>query len=75
MNTKTGSSRVYLTDRKVSIKKVPDLKGLAAKDAVYLIERTGMVARVKGYGKVVSQSVKAGQEVYQGGVIEIVLEP
>lgn len=75
VNTKTGSTRVDLTDRKVSIKKVPDLKGLAAKDAVYLIERTGMVARVKGYGKVVSQSVKSGQEVYQGGVIEIVLEP
>jgi hypothetical protein len=33
-----------------------------------------MVARIKGYGKVVSQSIAAGTPVFKGGVIEIGLQ-
>ena len=52
---------------------VPDLTGLSAKDAVYIIESRGMVAQINGFGKVVNQSVPAGSQVYAGGLIELTL--
>lgn len=75
VSTHTGETRVELNDRKVTLKTVPDLRGLSAKDAVYLIERAGMVARIKGYGKVITQSLKPGEEVYAGRILEIELKP
>jgi cell division protein FtsI (penicillin-binding protein 3) len=53
---------------------IPNLIGLNAKDAVYLIESQGMVAKLKGFGKVVSQSLSPNSPVFKGGVIEIVLQ-
>ena len=52
---------------------IPNLIGMNAKDAVYLIESCGMVAKVKGFGKVTNQSLKPGEPVFKGGVIEITL--
>lgn len=65
-----------LTLKKMPINKdvIPNLLGMNAKDAVYLIESQGMIARVKGFGKVISQSMSAGSPVFKGGVIEIVLQ-
>ena len=58
----------------VRIQKVPDLKGMSAKDAVYLIESLGMSVVIKGYGKVVSQSIRPGSKAFSGGIIEINLD-
>ena len=47
---------------------------MTAKDAVYAIESTGMIARIRGYGKVTSQSIKAGTNAAPGLTVEIILE-
>jgi cell division protein FtsI (penicillin-binding protein 3) len=60
--------------RYIGKKTVPNVKGMTAKDAVYLIENTGMVAKVSGYGKVVEQSLAPGVQAYGGGVVEIKLK-
>lgn len=52
---------------------VPDVIGMTAKDAVYLIENSGMNVRLIGAGKIVKQSVKPGGQVYRGGLIELTL--
>ena len=53
---------------------VPDVTGMGAKDAVYLLESRHIKARLKGRGKVKSQSIHAGSTVKQGMVCEIVLD-
>lgn len=53
---------------------VPNVVGMGAKDAVYLIERTGMHAVVKGKGKVISQSLQPGIAVTKGGTMYIQLQ-
>ena len=63
-----------LKQRVVSKDAVPNLVGLSAKDAVYLIESRGMSAHVSGYGKVVRQSIPAGRPLFMGGVIELTLD-
>jgi cell division protein FtsI (penicillin-binding protein 3) len=67
-------NKLTLKNMPVNKDQIPNLIGMNAKDAVYLIESQGMIARVKGFGKVVSQSLKAGSPVFKGGVIEIVLQ-
>lgn len=54
--------------------KVPDVKGMNITDAVYVLESMGWKVKFEGYGKVKSQSVKAGTELRKGSVINLVLK-
>ncbi len=53
--------------------RVPDLTGMGARDAVFAIESRGMKARVRGFGKVKSQSLAAGAPVVQGRTVTLEL--
>lgn len=70
-STKKDGSRVELKSKHISKNAVPNVIGLSARDAVYLIESKGMSAHVVGYGKVVEQSIPAGRPVFKGGVVEL----
>ena len=74
VNTASGGSKVELSRRYIGAKTVPNVHGMTAKDAVYLIERTGLVARVVGYGRVKKQSLNAGEPVVAGKQMTITLE-
>jgi len=54
--------------------KVPELKGMGLREAVYSIENSGFKCSYKGVGKVSSQSLPAGKKVASGNTIEIVLK-
>jgi cell division protein FtsI (penicillin-binding protein 3) len=45
---------------------VPDVTGMGLRDAVYLLENSGMQVTVKGRGKVVTQSIEPGIRVTKG---------
>ena len=49
--------------------RVPNCYGMTAKDAVELLQSMGYHARVRGYGKVVSQSPKGGTQLSDGMVV------
>ena len=49
------------------------MKGMNVTDAVYVLESMGWKVKFDGYGKVKSQSVKAGTELRKGSVINLVL--
>lgn len=53
-------------------KTVPDVIGMGARDAVFMLESCGLKTRVNGCGKVKSQSVSAGSPVRKG--LRVVLE-
>lgn len=71
--SETNGTSVMFSKQKVSSKTMPNLVGLGARDAIYLIERCGMKARVSGCGVVKSQSVAAGAKVTKGKVVNIEL--
>jgi len=73
MVTRKDSTRVKMVGRAIYKNSVPNVIGLSAKDAVYLIESTGMAAHIMGYGKVTKQSIPAGKPIFRGGVIELTL--
>ncbi|MCH5310690.1 MAG: transpeptidase family protein [Prevotella sp.] len=53
---------------------VPDVTGMGARDAVYLMESRGMKVKLKGRGKVKSQSVAAGKQAIMGQLCELTLQ-
>lgn len=52
---------------------VPDVKGMNITDAVALLETMGWDVTFSGFGKVKSQSVKAGTELTKGKTIKLTL--
>ena len=68
------TNKVVLSQAKGSKNIVPDVIGMGARDAVYLLESIGVKTKLRGRGKVRSQSVYAGTAVKQGMVCELVLE-
>lgn len=71
--TETGTDRVKMMRRFVGKTTVPNVVGMTATDAVYLIERAGMKTKISGYGTVKTQSLKAGEPAVVGRVMEIKL--
>ena len=53
---------------------VPDLKGLGLKDAMYMIENSGLKCIYSGTGHVVSQVPQAGQKAANGTTVTITLK-
>lgn len=72
--TRTGADRVDLIKRYAGTVTVPNVVGMTARDAVFLIENAGMKARIKGFGKVRTQSLRAGDPAVVGRVMEITLD-
>ena len=65
---------VSFTDESIETGVVPDVKGMGLIDAMYALENSGYRTTVKGRGKVISQSLAAGQHVEPGASIVIELE-
>ena len=55
-------------------KRVPNVKGMGAKDAVYLLESLGLKVHLTGMGKVRSQSIAAGNTLVKGKTIQLKLQ-
>ncbi len=67
-----GKDEVGLLRQATGSGVVPDVRGMGARDAVYLLESRGLRVRLSGRGKVRSQSCPAGSPVRRGQ--ECVLE-
>jgi cell division protein FtsI (penicillin-binding protein 3) len=52
---------------------VPNVQGMSLRDALYLLENNGLRVAVLGKGKVISQSVMAGERAIRGNGITLVL--
>ena len=52
---------------------IPNLNGLSAKDALYLLENKGIHVRIVGMGSVKKQSIEAGQRFNKGDKITLIL--
>ncbi len=53
---------------------MPNVNGMGLKDAMYLLGNAGLKPRIKGSGKVISQSIQAGSRIGKGLVVDILLE-
>ncbi len=68
-NTKSVTTTANTIDARI----MPTLKGMGLKDAVYLCENMGLRLSVKGKGKVMAQSIVAGQAINKGTIVALEL--
>ncbi|MGI6572138.1 MAG: penicillin-binding protein [Fermentimonas sp.] len=52
---------------------IPDVRGMGARDAVYLLEKSGLRVNIHGSGRVLSQSLSPGQRVVKGVTIGLTM--
>lgn len=71
---KTTDSYVELSTAQPDKKRVPNVVGMGAKDAVYLLESYGMKVHLSGIGKVHTQSIPSGSMVRKGEYITLTLK-
>lgn len=62
---------ILLDELILSAKVVPNVMGMGAKDAVYVLESCGLKVRINGRGKVVEQSVPSGSSIQRGSTVTI----
>ncbi|TAF86611.1 MAG: PASTA domain-containing protein [Flavobacteriia bacterium] len=69
----TSDQRLQVQRKTILAQKVPNVSGMSAKDAVYLLESRGLIVRLVGRGQVYSQSIAPGQSFVKGQLIQIKL--
>lgn len=69
----TSDSSVQIKPLAISETQIPDVTGMGARDAVYLLENAGVKVQIKGKGLVKKQSLPAGVKARRGSqcVIEL----
>ncbi len=66
ITTKTGNKAIKIFNKKIQKGLVPDVVGMGLIDAVYVLEKLGLLVQPVGSGIVRKQSVKAGYRINKG---------
>ena len=73
MIAQNTDDKVVLTDNNINKDLIPNVVGMGAKDAVYLLEQVGLRVNLSGKGTVRSQSRDPGSKLVKGETIAIQL--
>ena len=71
--SQADSAAVRLEEREPKAGLVPNVVGMGAKDAVYLLERQGLKVQLNGIGRVYKQSVLPGTRAIKGRTVALTL--
>lgn len=70
---KTDSTGQKLAAIPSIVRSIPDVSGMGARDAIYLLEKLGLRVRITGYGLVRKQSIQPGAAITPGEQIMLEL--
>lgn len=70
----TPTNKAARSEADNNLEKVPDVRGMGAKDAVYVLKKRGIRVTIQGVGTVKSQSIAPGTAVTKGQKIMLVLD-
>lgn len=70
----TTKGKLIITSKLILDAGLPNVRGMNAKDAVYLLESKGLIVKMKGYGTVFRQSLNPGSAITRGQLIELELK-
>ena len=72
-NATSSRSEVSLAEQKPPQNTMPDVTGMGARDALYMLESRGLKVRLSGTGYVKSQSIPFGHTLSDGMQCELKL--
>jgi cell division protein FtsI (penicillin-binding protein 3) len=68
-----NENEIAIYNKKLIKNLVPDVTGMGAKDALFLLENAGLRVVLRGYGKVMKQSLLPGERAEKGSTVVISL--
>ena len=68
-----SNNKIIIKDNSTNTNQVPNVKGLGLKDAIYILESSGLKVQISGVGKVKQQSLNPGTFFTKGNTILITL--
>lgn len=68
-----SKNEIEFSSKEINELEMPNVVGMGAVDAMYLIEKAGMKAKLKGVGKVEKQSPRAGTKCREGQLVYLSL--
>lgn len=71
VKTEVINHAVYWNKNQVEYGKVPDVRGMTLRDAIYVLENLGLQVKVDGRGRVSTQSLAPGGSVVKGSTIKL----
>lgn len=74
LNADTLKGAVLFNKKVIPQDKIPNVIGMTAKDAIYLLERCGLIVKLTGFGRVIKQSLNPGINPTKGQLIKIELQ-
>lgn len=69
--TRESGDTIRLTGVKLQPGLVPDVRGMSLRDAIYLLENSGLRVNYSGKGRVLRQSPEHGARYYEGTVVSL----
>lgn len=69
--TRESGDTIRLAGVKMLDGLVPDVRGMSLRDAIYLLENSGLRVRYSGKGRVLKQSPEHGARYYEGTVVSL----
>lgn len=69
--TRESGDTIRLAGVKLEDGLVPDVRGMSLRDAIYLLENSGINVRYNGKGRVLRQSPEHGARYYQGTTVSL----
>lgn len=67
-------SRATITTIKEDLTKMPDVRGMGLKDALFMLESRGLSVSFRGKGRVTHQSISRGTSIRRGNYVTITLK-
>jgi cell division protein FtsI (penicillin-binding protein 3) len=72
--TRESGDTIRLAPVKIEQGLVPDVRGMTLRDAMYLLENSGLRVQFSGLGKVKKQSPEHGAKIFEGSVVSLDLK-
>ena len=69
-----STDRIHIKELKLQENLVPNVVGMGASDALYLLESKGLKVSMNGLGRVTSQSVSPGTRITKGRSVSLTLK-
>jgi cell division protein FtsI (penicillin-binding protein 3) len=73
VKTQESADTIRLAGVKISKGLVPDVRGMSLRDAVYLLENSGLRVKYSGKGRVLQQSPEHGARYSEGGIVSLTM--
>jgi len=71
VKTDVVNNSVFWEDNSIKAERIPDVRGMTLRDALYVLENAGLEVEVKGRGRVETQSLTPGSKYARGMNIKI----